>query len=202
MFFRRSSMAGAALLIATATSALSGVLAGHASAATFFRTIDSSTDQLQLSATSSTSGSSLKFVPRFKGVAPCATCGVADTPSNLAWAQVKFASSASAVSLVNKQTQKCADVELSAQAPGAKLAGARIVLAPCDGTLSQQWKVLFASGGNQSTFQNQLDQVNRFVLTNAQSNAILEPITINNNLSASERLKHIQRFGSTLVNAQ
>ncbi|MFE4922330.1 RICIN domain-containing protein [Streptomyces sp. NPDC056661] len=128
-------------------------------------------------------------------------CEAPDTPPSHAWAQLKVVPNSAGVSLVNEQTGECADVEFSAQQPGAQVSGAKVVLAVCDGTLSQQWNVSVFTG-NQSQFQNLLPGTGTtpLMLTDAQGKAILEPITVNNKLSNAERLKHIQTFGSVLVN--
>ncbi|MFJ7305623.1 RICIN domain-containing protein [Streptomyces sp. NPDC099088] len=189
---------GTAVVAAAAAVLLAGPLTSGASAATFLRTIDSNQAKLQLSVTSNQNNSPLAFVPRFAEQPACSTCGVPNTPPNLSWAQVKVAPNATGISLVNKQTGKCADVAANLQQSGAQATGSRLVLAACDGTLSQQWKVNSATG-NSSTFQNVLNQL---VLTDAQGKPILEPITVNNTLSAAERAKHVQIFGSTLVKVQ
>ncbi|MEV6282749.1 RICIN domain-containing protein [Kribbella sp. NPDC051770] len=207
--FRRP--AAVALLAVSSGALLAGQLVQTASAATFFRTIDSTSISgqqaaLQLSTSSSQNNSALKFVPRFTGTAACATCGVPNTPSQLAWGQVKVVPNSTGVSLVNKATGKCADVEASAQQNPDQANGAKVVLAPCDGTLSQRWKVdLFT--GNQSTFQNLLPGTTKLMLTNNNNGsnsgqAVLEPSTVNIGLSNAEKRKHIQIFGSTFVNLQ
>ncbi|MET7550914.1 RICIN domain-containing protein [Streptomyces sp. NPDC005500] len=191
---------GGVVAAASAAAVFAGPLTSSASAATvtFIRTVDSPQAKLQLSVTSSQNNSPVSFVPRFAGVPACSSCNVPNTPAKQSWAQLKVTPSAQGVSLVNKQTNMCLDVAPSAQQAGASAVGTGLVLAKCDGTQSQQWKVSFATG-NSSTFQNVL---NKLMLTDAQSKPILEPITVNNNLPSAERAKHVQIFGSTLVGQQ
>ncbi|TCC34884.1 RICIN domain-containing protein [Kribbella sindirgiensis] len=204
--------AAVAMLAASAGLALASQAVQTASAATFFRTVNSTSisgqqASLQMSISSAQNNSALKFVPRFQGTSDCATCGVPNTPSELAWGQVKFVPNSTGVSLVNKATGKCADVEAGAQQNPGQAVGAKVVLAVCDGTLSQRWKVSLFSG-NGSTFQNLLPGTGKvLVLTNNNNGsnsgqAILEPSNVNVGLSNAERLKHIQIFGSTFVNMQ
>jgi hypothetical protein len=119
----------------------------------------------------------------------------------MAFARVKIAPDIAGVSLVNKKTGDCVDVAPSAQQPGAQLNGAKLVMAKCDGTQSQQWNVT-VSTGNQTRFVNKLPSSQQFALTDAGGKAILEPTTVNNNLPPAERLKHVQIFSSRLVTVE
>ncbi|WP_369275863.1 RICIN domain-containing protein [Streptomyces sp. R11] len=199
---RNRPAVGAAVVAVSAATLLAGPLTSSASAATIFSTIVSQKAGLQLSITSNQNNAALTFAPRQGTVSCNFTCSAPDTPPGHAWAQVKVAPTASGISLVNKQTGECADVEFSAQQPGAQAAGAKVVLSACDGTLSQQWKSRIFTG-NQRSFQNLLPGTGpALMLTNSQGQAILEPITVNNNLSLAEREKHVQNFGTILVSQQ
>jgi hypothetical protein len=91
---------------------------------------------------------------------------------------------------------KCADIESPAQKPGANAVGARVVIGPCDGTPSQQWDVLFATG-NQSQFKNAL--IGLFI-TNNNGNPVLEASSAK--LPSQGRAQQVQIFGSTFVNVE
>ncbi|WP_432947609.1 RICIN domain-containing protein [Kribbella sp. CA-253562] len=191
----------AALTTVGAAALLVGSFAQTASATTFFRTVDSKQAGRQLTITSSQDNSPVKFGPRFNGTSACASCGFTDVPPEMAFAQVKIAPNIAGVSLVNKKTGKCLDVEPSAQKSGAQVNGANVVLAECDATQSQQWKVT-VSFGSQTMFVNKLPTAEQMALTDSLGKAILEPITVNNNLPPAERLKHVQIFSSRLVSVE
>lgn len=190
----------AALTSLAAGTALAAAVTPPAGAATIFRTVESHQAGLQLSAQSTRDGSPLRFVPRFPVVSDCATCEIPTMPPELTWAQINVVPNTSAVSLVNKKSGKCADVSPSAQAPGTSASGAAVVLAECDGTLSQQWKVSVTT--NQKRFVNQLPGTEKLSLTDALGQAILEPITVNARQPLSEQAKHVQIFRSTFVGLQ
>lgn len=184
-------------LIAVAAAALfAGPLAQSASAATFFRTVNDANAKTSLAISSSANNSPLVFVPQFKGKFVCATCGIAGIPDQQVWSEERLIPGNRATFLVNRQTGKCADIELDAQAPDANAVGARVVLAPCDGTDSQQWKNLFVAGGNQSTFVNQLTGLR---LTNHAADGVILA-NGNGQLPAQEKRLNVQTFGSTKAN--
>jgi hypothetical protein len=184
------------LVVAAAAALLAGPLAQSASAATFFRTVNSASAKTQLAISSSQNNAPLEFVPEFKGTFVCATCGIAGIPDKQLWSLEKLVPESRNIFLVNRQTKKCADVELAAQAPGADALGAKVVIAPCDGTVSQRWKHIFSAGGNQSTFQNELTGL--ILTNNAAEGVVLEDFA--NVRTVTERLQHVQTFGSTRSN--
>ncbi|MFI7072570.1 RICIN domain-containing protein [Micromonospora sediminicola] len=182
---------GLVFAAAAVATLITGPLSTSASAsATFFRTVENRQAGTQLAITLTKANSPLTFVPRFDGVAICATCGVPATPAKQAWAEKRalLTGPDQSISLVNKQTGKCADVEFSAQRAGASAIGAKVVLAPCDGTFSQRWDNLFAAAGNQSKYRNRLNQL---ILTSTGSSVQLQPFSSQNG---------VQTFGSTFVN--
>jgi hypothetical protein len=196
MSLLRSRRVVVGLIVAATAALFAGPLAQSASAATFFRTVNSAQAKTQLAISSSQNNAPLVFVPEFKGTFVCATCGIADIPNKQLWSLEKLGVSTPNVFLVNRQTDKCADVELAAQAPGADALGAKVVIAPCDGTASQRWKHLFAAAGNQSTFQNELTGL--ILTNNAVEGVVLENFA--NFRTVTERLQHVQTFGQTRSN--
>jgi hypothetical protein len=184
-------------LVAIAAAALfAGPLAQHASAATFFRTVNDANAQTSLAISSSRNNAPLVFVPEFEGKFVCATCGISGIPDEQVWSEERLVPGSRATFLVNRATGKCADIELDAQAPDANAIGARVVLAPCDGTSSQRWKNLFQAFGNQSQFQNELTGL---ILTNHAADGVVLA-NFANKLPAQEQRQNIQTFGSTRAN--
>jgi hypothetical protein len=181
-------------LIAVAAAALfAGPLAQSASAATFFRTFNDANANTSLAISSSRNNAPLVFVPEFEGTFVCASCGIAGIPDQQVWSEERLVPGNRATFLVNRATGKCADIELDAQAPDANAVGAQVVLAPCDGTSSQRWKNLFAAGGNQNTFQNELTGL--FLTNHAADGVILANSA--GRLPAQEKRLNVQTFGST-----
>ena len=94
------------LVVAAAAALLAGPLAQSASAATFFRSINSASANTSLAISSSQNNAPLVFVPEFKGKFVCATCGIAGIPTSicgageLAWQPLCLATA----------DDKCADV--------------------------------------------------------------------------------------------
>jgi hypothetical protein len=188
---RRRIAAG--LIAAAAAVLFAGPLAQGASAATLFQTVKSAQTDTELAISSSRNNAPLVFVPEFEGEFVCSTCGIAGIPDTQLWSLERLVPDSRNKFLVNRATGKCADVEQAAQAPDANPLGANVVIAPCDGTASQRWKHIFAAGGKQSTFQNELTGL---VLTNsAADGVVLEDFA--NRLPSSERGRHIQIFGQT-----
>jgi hypothetical protein len=191
---RSRRILGAALVAASAAVAMAGPLASDASAAAFIRTVESQKAGLQLSISSPEHNAPLVFVPR-KGEFVCSTCAQAGVPAERGWEQKKLVSNVNGVSLINKATGMCVDIDPAAQEFGANGAGAKVVLAECDDTPSQQWRVFFATFGNQNTFQN---QHNGLILTNTGNEALIQPFN-NSTLSPAERAQRVQTFGSVRV---
>ena len=190
---RHRNRIAAGLVAAAAAVLFTGPLAQSASAATLFQTVNSAQTDTQLAISSSSNNAPLVFVPEFEGRFVCSTCGIAGIPDQQVWSLEKLVVESRNKFIVNRQTGKCADVELAAQAPDADPLGARVVIAPCDGTESQRWNHLFAAGARQSTFQNELTGL---ILTNsAADGVVLEGF--NSKLPSRERGQHIQTFGQT-----
>jgi hypothetical protein len=154
---RHRNRIAAGLVAAAAAVLFTGPLAQSASAATLFQTVNSAQTDTQLAISSSSNNAPLVFVPEFEGTFVCSTCGIAGIPDQQVWSLEKLVVESRNKFIVNRQTGKCADVELAAQAPDADPLGARVVISPCDGTASQRWNHLFAAGARQSTFQNRAD---------------------------------------------
>jgi len=192
--YRRRVAVG--LMAAAAAVLFAGPLAQSASAATFFTTFNSAQTDTSLAVSSSRNNSPLVFVPEFEGTFVCATCGIAGIPDQQVWSLEKFVAQSRNKFLVNRQTGKCADVELAAQAPDANPVGAKVVIAACDGTASQRWVHDFAAGGNQSRFVNELTGLT--LTNNAVEGVVLEGP--NGKLPSRERGQHIQTFGGTKAN--
>ncbi|GAB3933933.1 hypothetical protein GCM10029976_042170 [Kribbella albertanoniae] len=137
-------------------------VASASTTAIFFRTyqIGVGADKVQFAPSDRRSNSPLTFVPafvpdrRFSG----ATVGDPNTPRDRQWAIVSSLEPG-ARSIVNRATETCADIEEDRERTpavdpdGRDPMGARVVLRTCDGTKSQRWKVVTASG-NSTHFVN------------------------------------------------
>jgi hypothetical protein len=158
---------------------------------TFFGTFNTGfgAGKVSFAPSSSRTDAAVEFVPFFVPDKRFSDARVGDpnTPRNLQWSITPGRERGLDV-VRNRASGKCLDIEQDREdLTGADSAvGARVVIRPCDGTKSQNWKINVATG-NQFTFRNAWADL---VLTKSGSGATLERF---------ERRGRPQTFGQTPV---
>jgi hypothetical protein len=172
------------------------MVASSASAAstgttTFFSTYDAGSGAQKVSfvPSSAKANSAVKFVPSFIPDRRFSDAGVGDpnTPSTHQWAIT--ASREPRLNVIrNRATNECLDIEQEREniTQTTDAVGARVTVRPCDGTMSQNWKVSIATG-NQHTFRNAWTDL---IFTKTGNDATLELF---------ERRGRVQTFSQTRV---